>query len=412
MIITREIHRALRKLQIKNRRVRKGAEIPVAVAEAHILVELHAGKELSVNDLAAALMIPQSQVSRILQRLRSRRLIQQRGDPADSRRALSSLGRTGLTVIERIDEVIGGIFQECADRLSKDEASELSVFLERVAHGLGCKIIRRRKNEDRLRAAHRQMARVFGLLGTSVYDSELTRSQWAILESLDSAPGPITATILEQYLGIKPTIISEILNRYELEGYIERLRSKENHRVNLIHFARSGRRYFKHLETRSVVRLHGILRGISPTAQKRILKLLHRFVGEWGANSIFLGQTLRTALVSDPQQLRQARAFTLREVVRLGWEMHAPDPLFPRNQEVWGLFDSSAEQPALRAVCVAAEEPRSWSITLCVWSTQVQLNQALAFIQHAHYLSNRRGTPSPMAIKFEPLRQHDRGGIL
>lgn len=405
MIITREIHRALRKLQIKNRRVRKGAEIPVAVAEAHVLVELHTGKELSVNDLAASLMIPQSQVSRILQRLRSRRLVQQRGDPADSRRALSSLSRPGVTVIERIDEVIGGIFQECADRLSKDEASELSVFLERVAHGLGCKTIRRRKNEDRLRAAHRQMARVFGLLGTNVYDSDLTRSQWAILESLDSAPGPITATILEQFLGIKPTIISEVLNRYELDGYIERLRSKENHRINLIHLTRSGRRYFKHLETRSILRLHRVLRGMSPASQKKVLKLLHRFVGEWGANSIFLGQTLRTTQITEPVQLTQARAFVFREIVRVGWETHAPDPLFPRDSEVWGLFDSSTEPPALRAVCVAAEEGRSWLVTLCAWSLQIQRNQAFAFIQHAHYLSNRRGNPSPLAIQFEPVRQ-------
>jgi DNA-binding MarR family transcriptional regulator len=404
MIVAREIHRALRKLQIKNRRVRKGAEIPVAVAGAHLLVELHAGKELSVNDLATALMIPQSQVSRILQKLRSRRLIQQRGDPADSRRALSTLTQSGLMVVQRIDEVIGSIFQECADRINKAEADELAFFFEHIAYGLGCEQIRRRKNEDKLRAAHRQMARVFGILGTSVYESGLTRSEWAILEALFSAPEPLTATILERYLGIKPAVISEILNRYELQGYINRVRAKTNHRVNLIHLTTAGRRHFTHLETRAVLRLQTALKGIPAAHQKILLTLLHRFVGEWGARSIFLGSTFVTSSITDPLLVAEARAFVFREIVRLGWESAAPDPLFPRGHEVWGLFDGDPTARTLRAVCVVADESRSWVVNLCAWSGQIEINQAVAFVQHAHYLSNRRGIANPLAIKFEPLR--------
>jgi DNA-binding MarR family transcriptional regulator len=405
MIVARDIHRALRKLQIKNRRVRKGAEIPVAVAGAHILVELHAGKELSVNDLASALLIPQSQVSRILQKLRARRLIQQRGDPADSRRALSSLSHAGLMVVQRIDEVIGSIFQECADRINKDEAEQLALFFERVALGLGCEQIRRRRNEDKLRAAHRQMARVFGILGTSVYESGLTRSEWAILEAIYSAPEPLTATILEGYLGIKPAVISEILNHFEFEGYVERIRSKQNHRINLIHLTSAGRRYFKHLETRAVLRLQGVLSAIPAASHKTILNLLHRFVGEWGASSIFLGSSLVTSLISDPARRSEARAFAFREIVRLGWETFAPDPLFPRGDQVWGLFEGNPGAGILRAVCVVSEERLSWAVNLCAWSAQIQVNQAVAFVQHAHYLSNRRGTSNPITIKFEPLKR-------
>ncbi|MEY4702051.1 MAG: hypothetical protein RL326_2238 [Pseudomonadota bacterium] len=404
-MITRDIHRALRRLQIKNRRVRKGAEIPVSIAETHALIELHAGGDLSVNDLAAALLIPQSQVSRVLQKLRARRFIHQREDPSDYRRSLSSLSRAGLGVIERIDEVMGGIYQECVARLSGEDVKELSRFLESIAHGLGCPLIRRRDSESRLRAAHRQMARVFGLLGANVYDSGLTRSQWAIWESLFRAPAPLNATILERYLGIKPAIISEILNRYEVQGYLERTRSSENHRVNLIRLTPAGRHQFTLLETRAVSKLRRALRGTSLTSRKKLLELLNRFAGELGANSIFLDKTLQTSQITDPGALMDARGFTLRQIVRLGWELSAPDPIFPSGHEIWALTDRSTDRSELRGVCVAKRERGSWLVSVSVWDSGVDTNQARAFIQHAHHLSNLRGKPDPIAITFEPLKR-------
>jgi hypothetical protein len=54
---------------------------------------------------------------------------------------------------------------------------------------------------------------------------------------------------------------------------------------------------------------------------------------------------------------------------------------------------------------VVAEENRSWAVTLCCWSEHMQLNQSIAFVQHAHYLSNRRRTPAPLAIRFEPFER-------
>lgn len=403
MFIMREIHRLLRTLQIKNRRVRKGSALPVSIAEAHVLLELSAGDALSVNELTQALFIPQTQVSRILQRLRARKFIQQRNVETDGRKVVSSLTRSGFSVIERIDEVIGDIYQECAQRLRKDEALELSITLEVIARGFGCTHIRRRKDESKLRAAHRQMARVFGVLGNSVYGSDLTRSQWSILESIVRAPEPINATVLERYLGIKPTIISEILNRYEAQGYIERRRSRENHRINHLHPTSAGRRYFGRLETQAVIRLHHALRSTPLSSQKKGLELLRRFAGEWGAHSIYLGTSLITEVIAEAQTIKCARAFALRELVRLGWEEHASDPLVSSGQQVWGLRDASIEGQPLRAVCVVSERRTAWVVTLAVWSPVIDHKQARAFIQHAHYLSQRRGAGTPLVIQFAPV---------
>jgi DNA-binding MarR family transcriptional regulator len=403
MLITREIHRLLRALQIKNRRVRKGSALPVSIAEAHVLLELSAGGELSVNELVQDLFISQTQMSRILQRLRARRFIQQRNVQTDGRKVVSSLTRSGLTVIERIDEVMGDIYQECAKRLRKEEAIELSITLESIAHGFGCKHIRRRKDESKLRAAHRQMARVFGVLSNSVYGSDLSRSQWSILESIVRAPEPINATVLEKYLGIKPTVISEILNRFELQGYIERKRSRENHRVNHLHPTNAGRRYFGRLETQAVIRLHKALRGTSLPSHKRGLELLKRFAGEWGAHSIYLGTSLVTEVISEPPLIKCARAFVLREIVRLGWEEYAPDPIVSSEQHVWGLRDVSIDGHPLRAVCVVSEKRTAWVVTLAVWSSVIDQRQARAFIQHAHYLSQRRGAGVPLVVQFAPV---------
>jgi DNA-binding MarR family transcriptional regulator len=400
----RSIHRLLRVLQLKNRRVRKGAELPVAIAEAHTLIELHAGSDLSVQQLVDALKIPQPQVSRVLQRLRSRGLIHQRYGK-DARMVLSSLSRDGLRVVGRIDEVMGEIFDECAAHITKDEQRVLSTLLEKIAREYGATCIRVRTGESKLRAIHRQMARIFGLLGTSVYGSDLTRAEWAILEAVIQAPVPLTATIMEKYLGIKSTVISEVLTRFEVAGYIERSRSKENHRVNLLHATRLGRRYFNRLEVQASVLLQRALRGESGESLEHSREILRRFAGEWGENSIFLGMTLRTERIEAPKELKQARGFILREVVRQGWEESIPDPLVPSGSEVWGLFDATERDKGPLAVCVASLVGKAWVVSVGVSAVKTSPQQMRAFIQHAHYLSNRRGRVVPLEVKFLPTHR-------
>ena len=318
---------------------------------------------------------------------------------------LSSLSRDGLRVVGRIDEVMGEIFDECAAHITKDEQRVLSTLLEKIAREYGATCILVTTAESKLRAIHRQMARIFGLLGTSVYGSDLTRAEWAILEAVIQAPVPLTATIMEKYLGIKSTVISEVLTRFEVAGYIERSRSKENHRVNLLHATRLGHRYFNRLEVQASVLLQRVLRGESGESLEHSREILRRFAGEWGENSIFLGMTLRTERIEAPKELKQARGFILREVVRQGWEESIPDPLVPSGSEVWGLFDAAERAKGPLAVCVASLVGKAWVVSVGVSAVKTSPQQMRAFIQHAHYLSNRHGWVVPLEVKFLPTHR-------
>ncbi len=403
MLIIRDIHRSLRSLQIKYRRVRKGSELSVAIAEVHVLVELEAAGELTINELADSLLISQSQVSRIVQRLRSRRLISQRSDRADNRRVLSSLSREGRAMVTHIDEVMGGIFSATARRLRAGEQRQLAHFFERVAHGHGCTTIRVRRGESKLRACHRQMARVFGLLGGTVYGSDLTRSQWCILEAIMLAPEPINATIVGAHLGVKNSLISEIVTSFEAHGYIERVRSSDNHRVFLLWPSARGRKYFRRLETQAILKLRRVLKGTPSAALRHLHQLLRRFAGEWGRESIYLSQTLVTQRIESAQSVRHARAFALRELVARGWEFDAPDPLFGAEQLIWGLYDTSAREPVIRAVCAVSARQTAWDVTFGVWSDGIDANQFHAFLQHAHYLGSRKNSSAQLRLNFNPI---------
>jgi len=403
MILNREIHRLLRYMQVKYRRVRKASEFNLAIAEIHVLVELDAAGELSVNELTDSLRITQSQVSRILQKLRARHLISQRSGKSDNRRVISSLTREGRQMITRIDSVMGDIFNSSAQSLNPKEQRELATFFEKVARAHGCSIIRRRTGESQLRACHRQMARIFGLLGNSVYGSTLTRAQWSILETLIGAREPVSAQILEGFLGIRSALISEILTSFEAHGYIDRTRSLENHRINLLHPTTSGRRLFRRLETQAVVKLKKSLGTTSLKELHYLHQLLTRFTGAWGQDSIYLSQSLTTRQIEDAQERRAARAFALREVVRRGWELDIPDPLLPSDCQIWGLYDRAGTSDTLKALCVSAAGKFEWNVRFGVWNESLSQTQFNAFIQYAHYLSYSGKAAPQLIVSFIPL---------
>jgi DNA-binding MarR family transcriptional regulator len=391
-------------LQVKYRRVRKGSQVAASIAEVHILVEIDAGKALTVNQLSEALLLAQSHVSRLLQNLRTKKLITQRVNKTDSRQVLSSLTSEGKNLITRIDLVMGAIFNSSAQSLSLKEQSLLTKFFKAVALGHGCKTIRARINESKLRATHRQMARIFGFLSNNIYESGKTRAQWNTLEAIITAPKTIHAGILEGYLGIKSPLLCEILNSFEAHGYIEKARSPDNHRINLLYPTALGRKHFRDLETKAVLKLKNSLNDYSTNKLKDICNILKKFAGEWGKDSIFLGQSLQTKEIETKIDLQNARAFCLKNIVAKGWEYEAPDPLFPSAHQIWELCDKSDNSSPLKAVCVAKIEKKQWIVYFGIWDESISSDQFYAFIQYAHYLSDHGKPRNEFIIQYQKLK--------
>jgi DNA-binding MarR family transcriptional regulator len=307
-------------------------------------------------------------------------------------------------MINRIDQVMGGIFNVTVQSLNSREQRDMAQFFETVARGYGCTVIRVRSGESRLRACHRQMARVLGLLSNNVYGSTMTRAQWSILEAIIRAPEAISANILEGYLGVRSALISEILTSFEAHGFIEKTRSLENHRVNLLHPTALGRRQFRRLETQAVLRLKRCLQGYSPKELLHLYGILKKFAGEWGQDSIFLAQSLVTRPITETE-IRAVRAFALRSIVARGWEYDAPETLLPSDRQIWGLFDQGSKLPEIKALCVAKPERLGWTVEFAIWHDSLSRSQFNAFVQYSHYLSYRGKAPAPLLINFEPLNR-------
>lgn len=398
-----DIHHLFRMLQLKYRSVRKHSGIHLTLAEIHTLVELHAGPVTSVNNLVRALAIPQSQCSRLVSRLQRRALLRLEPSPEDRRKRAIVLTTKGMEATQAIDRVIGGVFGEFAAGLSGRERKELAAFFEKIVAGYGLPPARARRGESRLRAQHRQVTRALGLLGTNVYGSGLTRSEWCILESVCLASEPIIGSQLERHLLIKPNLISVIVGLFEKRGLVSRIRSSENHRMRPIVPTKKGRTYFEKIKTRAVVRLHQCLQGTSRAELIRQRDLLRRFAGEWSSGNSLLSHQFLLKSLEDPAERREARGFALRESVQRGWEDSVPDPVFPAGHEVWAVFSQRDGSPQLQAVCCAQRTDRKWYVNFCAWSREFSVIQMHVFIREAHTLSSARQTPTDTSITYAPM---------
>ncbi|KOX23800.1 MULTISPECIES: MarR family winged helix-turn-helix transcriptional regulator [unclassified Streptomyces] len=115
-----------------------GARIRTALGVAGLhprsvmtLMQLAPGA-MSQRDLAAAMEVDPSQLVAILNELEDQGLAERRRDPADRRRHIVEITRTGAAALERVDTAVNAAERELFGDLTDAEQALLRSLLDRV----------------------------------------------------------------------------------------------------------------------------------------------------------------------------------------------------------------------------------------------------------------------------------------
>ena len=118
----------------------------LSVSQCHALEALIRGEALSVNDLAAALVLDKSTVSRVVKGLEEKGLVERAADPGDRRAVVleaSPAGRRLHAAIEedilaQEEEILAGFDEEVRRQIPRLIAALARAALERVDTSGGC----------------------------------------------------------------------------------------------------------------------------------------------------------------------------------------------------------------------------------------------------------------------------------
>src|SRR6266536_1907591 len=155
--------------------------------------------------------------------------------------------------------------------------------------GMGSRELERRV--EAARRFNRFYTRQIGLLRRGAYDSPFSLTEVRVLYELAHRDRP-TATELCRDLGLDAGYLSRILRGFERRGLLQRTRSKHDARRSHVALTARGRKAFAPLDARSHEDAGGMLRGLLPAQQERVVEAMETietlFGGRTGTKAPYL----------------------------------------------------------------------------------------------------------------------------
>ena len=110
--------------------------LKLTVAQFDALANLYVQDSISQQQLAQRLLVTKGNVSGLVDRLAARKLVARKPDPADGRRNLIRLTKSGQRLAHKALQVQRRLVDEMMEPLSRDERQLLRDMLERLISGL------------------------------------------------------------------------------------------------------------------------------------------------------------------------------------------------------------------------------------------------------------------------------------
>jgi DNA-binding MarR family transcriptional regulator len=123
-------HQVIRKL---DRELREEHDLPLAAYDVLLRLARASGRALRMTDLAERVMLSPSGLTRLVDRLVAKQLVQRRTDPEDARVALASLTDEGLRHLRRAARThLQGIREHFTGWLSERQLRSVASGLETI----------------------------------------------------------------------------------------------------------------------------------------------------------------------------------------------------------------------------------------------------------------------------------------
>lgn len=108
----------------------------------------------------------------------------------------------------------------------------------------------------------------------------ITKVQWWILKTVWEKK-QCTAGHLAKTLGVRPSTMSQMLDRLEKAAFITRLADVADARVRIIRLTEQGQRIFHISETKFVQKLVGPFKSLTPQEQQTLLRLMEKLAEQF-----------------------------------------------------------------------------------------------------------------------------------
>lgn len=108
----------------------------------------------------------------------------------------------------------------------------------------------------------------------------ITKVQWWILKILWERK-QCTAGYLAETIGVRPSTMSQMLDRLETAGFIARFTDVADARVRIICLTDEGQNIFHQSESKYVQKLAGPLEDLTPQEQQTLIRLMEKLAGKF-----------------------------------------------------------------------------------------------------------------------------------
>lgn len=392
------IHRLVRRLQQRNRVVGRSSEVDFTLAEIHVLVELDATPGRAVGELAVHLRIDQSFASRLVQALARRKLVSVARESGDARRKRIVLTTSGRNVVRKLDERANARYQAMLNQISRTDEEKLVALFRAISDGCGHPRIEVRPTEAAYRAEQRRLTRCCGLLGDTVFGSQVSAAVWQVLGEVVLSPVAPQPGELATLLAVAQNSLSSLVTTMEQKKLLQRERIGRDGRAVVLRPLPAGIQLYQGIEEGAAEQIRKALEGVKADDTARAVGVFRRFLGDSGEDVAPLGTDFSVTRVDTRDERTVARGHIARALVREGLERCIPEHFVSSSNECLVLRTQESVMAALEL------DLSNGKVLSCGWDESVSPWCLASFVGEAllRYPTMRR--PLRRSCEsFEPL---------
>ncbi len=367
-----KLHRLFRLIQRQNRFVASAPSSGLSLFESHVLLEVGARQPLSCGALLAVLHCDQGRLSHTIAKLQRAELLRVAADASDRRRRELTLTDGGRRTLRTIDQTADGQVERSLAPLSGSERALIGELYARIGDGWRAPAAQSRSGEHALRAAQRRITRCFGLLGDSAFESGMASSAFQVLAFLAEHGGASAVKTIAAALALRKSNLSAILAAQRAAGLVEQLTDAGDRRHQRVSLTARGSAKLAAIECRAAAALEQALHGSRVAELSKMVAALERYA----MNGATTGAYRDLKISRSVGEQAEARAFMLRNLVRLGLEGYAPALLCGSGSET---YQAHHETQLVAAVHLVGRGS-IWRVDCMAWAGELDRSELLDII--------------------------------
>lgn len=337
--------------QRKNQFIGTSSRTDLSLLESHLLGEVAGSPGANVGDLLSRLRVEGSMLSRAIDSLAGRKLVNVTRPGRDRRQRCVTLSSQGHEALKQLDRNANALLALFTRSFSKPEIVRLSKLLLALSDGMQAPGTSVRREDHPLRPGLRRLARALSIIGSRYLGSEISSSQFQVLLSIREECGLATASSLQDRLRIHQSTLSRMISQLTAAGYISHRASESDQRARSLSLTAKGRALSDGIRTEGAARIARASEPLSKAQVGQLEQLLERLVfagAEKGSFSLEDGAAVWR--LRSGSELRAGRAALVELLVTADRHRQLGASLLPASHTVYAL----GSKRELAAICELA----------------------------------------------------------